>query len=100
MLQYRAPLAQLEDSGSTDDARPLPADPSLGEHLGTVFRLIRRQLLVIFSVIPLTVGLAVVYLYTTPPRYTAEAQNRNRYWKGSGLKPTSLRRKSGYRGYC
>ena len=74
MLQYRAPLAQLEDSGSTDDARPLPADPSLGEHLGTVFRLIRRQLLVIFSVIPLTVGLAVVYLYTTPPRYTAEAR--------------------------
>ena len=73
MLQYRAPLVQLEESGPAQDV-PFSAEPSLAEHLGTGIRFIRRQFPVIFSVLPLTVGLAVVYLYTTPPRYTAEAK--------------------------
>ena len=74
MLQYPAPLVQLEDSGSTHDSPPLRAEPSLAERLATVLGYIRRQFLVIFSVLPLTVGLALAYLYTTPPRYSAEAR--------------------------
>ena len=73
MLQYRAPLVQLEESGSTHDV-PFSAEPSLAEHLATVIGFIRRQFPIIFSVVPLTLGLAVAYLYTTPPRYTAEAR--------------------------
>src|SRR5271155_4117900 len=73
MLQYRAPLVQLEESGSTHDVA-FSAEPSLAEHVATVFGFIRRQFPVIFSILPLTVGLAVAYLYTTPPRYTAEAR--------------------------
>jgi len=72
MLQYRAPLVQLEESGSTHDV-PFSAEPSLAEQLARVIGFIRRQMLIIFSIVPLTVGLAVAYLYTTPPRYTAEA---------------------------
>ena len=73
MLQYRAPLVQLEESGSTHEAPFSPA-PSLAEHLASVIGFIRRQFPVIFSVVPLTLGLAAAYLYTTPPRYTAEAR--------------------------
>ena len=72
MLQYRAPLVQLEEGGSTNDV-PFTAEPSLAEHLATVTGFIRRQFPIIFSVLPLTVGLAIAYLYTTPPRYTAVA---------------------------
>ena len=78
MLQYRAPLVQLEEeSGSTHDV-PLAAESSIGEQLATVIAtvsgFIRRQFPIIFSVVPLTVGLAAAYLYTTPPLYYAEAR--------------------------
>ena len=73
MLQYQQPQVQFEESGPTHDA-PFSPQPSLAEHLATVIGFIRRQLPIIFSILPLTVGLAVAYLYTTPPRYTAEAR--------------------------
>ena len=73
MLQYRAPLVQLEESGSTRDV-PLPTEPSLGQRLATILGFIRRQFPVIFLALPLTVGLAIAYLYTTPPLYTADAR--------------------------
>jgi polysaccharide biosynthesis transport protein len=73
MLQYRAPLVQLEESEPAHDV-PLPNEPSLADHLATAIGFIRRQFPVIVSVLPLTVGLAVAYLLTTPPRYTAEAR--------------------------
>ena len=66
-------LVQEGGEGSTPDA-PFSAEPSFAEYLATGIGLIRRQFLVILSVLLLTVGLAVAYLYTTPPRYTAEAR--------------------------
>ena len=94
MLQYRAPLVQLEESGPAQDV-PFSAEPSLAEHLATVIGFIRRQFLVIFSVLPLTVGLAVAYLYTTPPSLHRRGENFDRYWKDSGFKPAGFRRKPG-----
>jgi succinoglycan biosynthesis transport protein ExoP len=73
MLQYRAPLVQLEE-GEPAHHVPFSTEPSLAEHVHTVVGFIRRHLPIIFSVLPLTVGLAIAYLYTTPPSYTAEAR--------------------------
>ena len=66
-------LVQEGGEGSTHDA-PFSAEPSFAEYLATDIGLIRRQFLVVFSVLLLTVGLAVAYLHTTPPRYTAKAR--------------------------
>ena len=73
MLQYRAPLVQLEENESTYDP-PFSAEPSLAEHLATIIGFIRRQFVVILAVVPLTLGLAVAYLYATPPLFTAQAR--------------------------
>jgi succinoglycan biosynthesis transport protein ExoP len=73
MLQYRTPLLQLEENGSTRDG-PVSAELSLADVLNMVIGFIRRQFLIILSVVPLTVGLGIIYLRTTPPLYTAEAK--------------------------
>ena len=80
MLQYRAPLVQLEEGEPAHNV-PFSTEPSLAEHVHTVVGFIRRHLPIIFSVLPLTVGLAIAYLYATPPSYTAEAENPDRYRK-------------------
>ena len=73
MLQYRAPLVQLEENELTYDP-PFSAEPSLAEHLATITGFIRRQFVIILAVVPLTLGLAVAYLYATPPLFTAQAR--------------------------
>ena len=47
---------------------------SLADLFAKVIGFIRRQFLVILSVVPLTVGLAAVYIFTTPPLYSAKAK--------------------------
>ena len=70
---YKSPLLQVEESGSIHDV-PFSAEPSIAEYLAKGFGFIRRQFFIILSFLPLTVGLAVAYLHTTPPRYSAEAR--------------------------
>ena len=73
MLQsYKSPTVQMDEGGSIHDLSPSPqSSPAEMLALGAGF--VRRQFLVILSVLPLTVGLAIAYLYTTPPLYTAKA---------------------------
>jgi polysaccharide biosynthesis transport protein len=71
MLQiYKSPSVQLEEAGSTYDV-PYSAEPSLADLFTKVIGFIRRELLIVLSVVPLTIGLAAVYLFTTPPFYSA-----------------------------
>ena len=71
MLQ-KSPL-QLGDGGSTDYV-PYSEQPSLTGLFATVIGFIRRQFLVVLLVALLTIGLAGVYLFTTPPLYSAQAK--------------------------
>jgi succinoglycan biosynthesis transport protein ExoP len=62
----------MDEGGSIHDSSPSPqSSPAEMLALGAGF--VRRQFLVILSVLPLTVGFAIAYLYTTPPLYTAKA---------------------------
>ena len=53
---------------------PHLAEPSLGELLTAVIGFIRRQFPIILAVLPLTIGLAAVYLFMTPPLYKGETK--------------------------
>jgi polysaccharide biosynthesis transport protein len=70
---YESPSVQLEEGGSTDDV-PYSVQPSLGDLFATLIGFIRRQFLVVLSVVLLAIGLAAVYLLTTPPLYFAQAK--------------------------
>jgi polysaccharide biosynthesis transport protein len=71
MLQaYKSPSVQVEEPASRDFS---PAQPSPAELLSLAVGLVRRQFLVVLLVLPLTVGLAAIYLYITPPLYSAKA---------------------------
>jgi polysaccharide biosynthesis transport protein len=73
MLQtYRSP-GQLGDVSSQHDVS-YPAVPSLAEQFGWIVGFIRRRLFIALSVVPLTLGLAAVYLFTTPPLYQGQAK--------------------------
>ena len=74
MLQiYNSPSGQVEEGTSTHDV-PSSAELSLADLFTKAIGFIRRRFLVILSVVPLTVGLAVVYIFTTPPLYSAQAR--------------------------
>jgi succinoglycan biosynthesis transport protein ExoP len=68
-----SPLMQVGDGGLTHDV-PHSAGLSLTDLSAAVFGFIRRQFLVILSVALLTIGVAAVYLFTTPPLYSAQAE--------------------------
>ena len=74
MLQInKSASIQVEEGGSTHDV-PYPAQPSLADQFAKVIGFIRRQFPVVLSVVPLTIGLAAVYLFTTPPLYSGQAK--------------------------
>ena len=74
MLQiYNSPSGQVEEGTSTRDV-PSSAELSLADLFTKAIGFIRRRFLVILSVVPLTVGLAAVYIFTTPPLYSAHAR--------------------------
>ena len=80
MLQgFKWPSLQEPEGGTTYNVPP-SAELSLSDLLGTAIGFIRRQYLVVFSVLPLTIGVAAAYLYTTPPIYSAQAKNHDRRW--------------------
>ena len=74
MLQYNSPLVNVEKVGSTYDDVPPSAMSSLAERFAAAEGFMRRHFLVVLSAVPLTVGLAVAYLLTTPPLYSAQAR--------------------------
>ena len=74
MLQiYNSPSVQVREGGSTHDV-PYSAELSAADLLAKVIGFIHRQFPVILSVVLLTIGLAAVYIFTTPPLYSAEAR--------------------------
>jgi polysaccharide biosynthesis transport protein len=74
MLQIlNSPSVQLEEGGSTHDNR-YSAQSSPVDVFANIIGFVRRQFPVVLSVVPLTVGLAALYLFTTPPLYSAEAR--------------------------
>ena len=60
-------------AGRTHDV-PYSAQLSLTDLSAALFGFIRRQFLVVLSVALLTIGLAAVYLFTTPPLYSAQTE--------------------------
>jgi polysaccharide biosynthesis transport protein len=74
MLQvFKLPVVQ-EDEGEPSRDFSSAAEPSFGDLITIGIGFIRRQLFVIIAFLPLTVGLALAYLYTTPPLYAAQAR--------------------------
>jgi succinoglycan biosynthesis transport protein ExoP len=74
MLQlYQTPLVQEEENRREHDA-PFAMEPSLADFIAIGIGFLRRQFPIIISVMPLTIGLAVAYLYNTQPLYTAQAK--------------------------
>ena len=62
----------MHDVGSTQNFSS-PAQSSPADLFAAALRFVRREFLVILSIVPLTLGLAIAYLYTTPPLYAAKA---------------------------
>jgi polysaccharide biosynthesis transport protein len=68
MLQsYQLPPAEAGEGAQVKDQ-------SFADLLSTSLGFVRRQWLVILSLVPLTIGLAVVYLLVTPPQYKGIAR--------------------------
>ena len=73
MLQiYKSPSVQGREGDSLHDV-PSSEGPSPAEQLARFVGFIQRRYAIILSVLPLTTGLAVVYLLTTPPLYQGQA---------------------------
>ncbi len=71
MLQsYKSPSVQVGQDGS-DVA--YSAEVSHAEYLAKLVGFIRRRFLTILATLPLAIGLAAVYLLTTPPQYQGTA---------------------------
>jgi polysaccharide biosynthesis transport protein len=74
MLQtYKSPSVRGEQDESLRDV-PYSADVSPAERLAAVVGFIRRRFLTVLAVLPLTIGLAAVYLLTTTPLYEGTAR--------------------------
>jgi uncharacterized protein involved in exopolysaccharide biosynthesis len=64
-------LPSVDEGGSTHDV-PYSVQPSLTDLYTTVIGFLRRQFLVILWGVLLTIALAAVYLFMTPPLYSAQ----------------------------
>ena len=73
LYTHKSPSFQFEEGRSPHDV-DLAEPPSLTQLYATAIGFIRRQFLVILSFVPLTIGLAVVYLLVTPPQYKGVAR--------------------------
>jgi succinoglycan biosynthesis transport protein ExoP len=75
MLQYsREPTLEVEESGSMHDVPPADPIATILGFIRTILGFIRRQFIIILSVAPLPLSLAIAYVYKTPPLYVAEAR--------------------------
>ena len=68
-----SPSVQVGEDGSTHDV-PYSVQPSLTDLFAALIGFIRRQFVVVLFVMLLTIVLAVVYLFTTPPLYRGHAE--------------------------
>jgi polysaccharide biosynthesis transport protein len=67
-------MLQIDKAKSAvESAAPAPDAASPEEQYASFVAFVRRQSPVILFVMLLTLGLATVYIFTTPPRYTGEA---------------------------
>jgi polysaccharide biosynthesis transport protein len=67
-------MLQIDKARPAVEPAALPSDLASPEELYAAFMaFVRRQFPVIVFVMLLTLGLAAVYIFTTPPRYTGEA---------------------------
>jgi succinoglycan biosynthesis transport protein ExoP len=74
MLQtYKSPSAQVGEDGSIYNV-PYSVQSSLTDLYATVIGFLLRQFPVILLAMLLTIGLAAVYIFTTPPLYNAQAK--------------------------
>jgi succinoglycan biosynthesis transport protein ExoP len=74
MLQiYKPSSAAAGQEGALREA-PYAAEVSSAEHLAAIFAFIRRRYSIVLATLPLTIGLAVVYLLTTTPLYQSTAK--------------------------
>ena len=78
MLQIDRSSSVHVDEGSIRDSGsgygPPPSEGSSpADLLAAIVGILRRQIVVILSVIPVSLALAIAYLFTTPPLYTATA---------------------------
>jgi succinoglycan biosynthesis transport protein ExoP len=64
---------QAGDGGLTHDV-PHSVQTSFTDVYPALIGFIRRQFLVVLSAVPVTIGLAAVYLYITPPLYSAQSK--------------------------
>ena len=53
---------------------PPSAEPSPAEQFSAFIGFVRRRLPIVLSMVPLAIGLAAVYLFTTPPLYEGRAR--------------------------
>jgi polysaccharide biosynthesis transport protein len=70
---HTSPSVQVGDGGLNRDVT-YSGQPSVTDLFAVVIGFIRRQFLVVLSVAVMTIGLAFVYLFTTPPLYSAQAE--------------------------
>src|SRR4029077_9125598 len=70
---YKSPSMPVDEGGSTHDI-PYPVQPSLTDLYATVIGFVRRQFAVVLWAVLLIIGLAAVYLFATPPLYSAGAK--------------------------
>jgi polysaccharide biosynthesis transport protein len=74
MLQtYKSPSVQLGQDASPNDVA-YPAAVSPAEYLARIVSFIHRRFLIALAPLPLTIGLAAVYLLTKAPLYQATAR--------------------------
>ena len=74
MLQkYKSPSVQVVEGQSPYDV-PYAAEVSPAERLAAILGFIRRRFITVLAVLPLTIGLAAIYLLTTPPVYQGTAR--------------------------
>jgi succinoglycan biosynthesis transport protein ExoP len=91
MLQtYKSPSVPVGEDGSIHDV-PYSVQPSLTELYATVTGFVRRQFAVVLWAVLLMIGLAAVYLFTTPPLYSADAKLMIDTGKVQVLKQSILR---------
>ena len=70
---YKSPSARVGQDEPLHDAS-YPGVVSPAEYLATIIGFLRRRFLTMFAALPLTIGLAAVYLLTTPPLYLGTAR--------------------------
>ena len=74
MLQIdKSPMKQVDEGGAYD-ASPLTSASTPADLFAVGIGFIRRQLPLVLTVALLTIGLAVTYLFITPPLYSAYAR--------------------------